>query len=164
MNKLADIISLAVIPFMISPFVIYGITNNINILVWGIIVLLNVQVSSFLKWSVFDIPGFIWRRPEKASRCGLYNNESHAYPGLPGFPSGHLSSTSCFFFVGYLATSNLSFIYGGILACFLMGWARLQKHCHNIYQVLGGILAGIIIGGILWMLFLTIKKYTILNK
>ena len=46
-------------------------------------------------------------------------------------------------------------IFVNVLIIFLMGWARHFKKCHNIIQILGGIVLG---GGLASLLFILKKK------
>ena len=95
----------------------------------------------------------IWYRPKGAKGCDYLSLKGYAPPFTPGFPSGHMSTTS--YFVSYnilklLEGSNTSkrnmYISVNLLILFLMGWARMHKKCHTFVQVTGGTIFGSIIG------------------
>lgn len=155
----ADVLSLLIIPFMLTPFTWYAFTKNIDALAWGVIIILVSKLNSLLKWYLFRIDTELLKRPLEARRCGLLNNDIlGGYGGLPGFPSGHLATTSAFFFIGYLFTKSWWFLFTGAVAISVMAWSRIQKKCHNMYQVAGGTVSGIVLGSILWYTWLLIKK------
>lgn len=83
------------------------------------------------------------RRPEGAENCDYLAKSGPAKRDAPGFPSGHMTTTS--FFAMYKAMENtknapllllLSTIVIG------MSWSRYYKKCHTITQILGGITLG----------------------
>ena len=108
------------------------------------------------------------KRPVGAKGCDLFSLGPDV-SGKPGFPSGHMSSTSfvCVYNIILLLKSNYVknlfkpnylryiLIFVNVLLIFLMGWARHFKKCHNIIQILGGIVLG---GGLASLLFILKKK------
>jgi membrane-associated phospholipid phosphatase len=88
-----------------------------------------------------------FNRPINAENCGLLNNGGYAGDQC-GFPSGHSISTSFYYFLYYFKFQHkvkdkrylLILIHIPIL---LMGYARVMKNCHNIFQVLGGYFFGL---------------------
>jgi membrane-associated phospholipid phosphatase len=88
-----------------------------------------------------------FNRPMNAENCGLLNNGGYAGDQC-GFPSGHSISTSFYYFLYYFQHQNkikdkrylLILIHIPIL---LMGYARVMKNCHNLFQVFGGYLFGL---------------------
>lgn len=87
-------------------------------------------------------------RPKGACGCD-YLSIKKVNDNSPGFPSGHMSSTTffCIYMASILYKKNSGLFYY-ILLLFLviaMGWARIVKKCHNVEQVIGGIIYGTII-------------------
>ena len=104
----------------------------------------------------------IWYRPKGAKGCDYLSIKGYAPPFTPGFPSGHMSTTS--YFVSYniyklLERQNTlkrnSYISINLLILITMGWARMQKKCHTFIQVAGGSIFGSLIGYV----FYTFDKY-----
>jgi membrane-associated phospholipid phosphatase len=86
------------------------------------------------------------QRPKGAMNCGCFNNGGAA-GGAPGFPSGHATIMSyliCILAFAYASkyTVGLWIIMIAILIP-LVCYARLQKKCHNLIQVLTGVALGV---------------------
>ena len=95
--------------------------------------LLKTLLKPYLKtWS--------WmKRPAAACDCNLAN-QGGVVGGAPGFPSGHMTSTTFlltpFWLQGRLPTT---WFLAVIVA---VAWARWYKSCHNVPQIMGGIAFG----------------------
>ena len=141
---------LSILPFFIHIFyflkIVYYYNLNKNELIKKYIKLLSLLLFSALTAQtlkyIFPYPKSLYKytmRPEGACDCNYLSNDGLRLPNTPGFPSGHMTSTSFFvannIFNGYPILPNL--IYLG-----LMGWARIVKKCHNIPQVIAGTLLG----------------------
>jgi membrane-associated phospholipid phosphatase len=91
------------------------------------------------------------RRPLGAKDCD-YCSSNGGKEGDPGFPSGHMTSTSyiVMYNILYLLDNNVTLsgllILLNLAFLLIMGWARIIKKCHNLVQVIGGTLLGSIIG------------------
>jgi membrane-associated phospholipid phosphatase len=94
-----------------------------------------------------------WYRPKGAKGCDYLSIKGYAPDFTPGFPSGHMSTTS--YFVSYnilklLDSQNTPkrnvWILVNLLILITMGWARMHKKCHTFIQVAGGSIFGSIIG------------------
>ena len=103
-----------------------------------------------------------WYRPKGAKGCDYLSIKGYAPDFTPGFPSGHMSTTS--YFVSYNIYNLLNkpnsnnrnlHIFGNVLLLIVMGWARMQKKCHTFIQVAGGTIFGSLIGYV----FYTFDKY-----
>lgn len=93
-------------------------------------------------------------RPSMATGCDFFSIKGNV-GGQPGFPSGHMSITAYFAIFNILLIVNRNhgskywktlLILSNIVIIILMGWARHFKHCHNMIQILGGIITGTILG------------------
>ena len=92
----------------------------------------------------------ILKRPEYALNCGLLNDGGYV-GGKCGFPSGHVITTSFYFYTFFLENriklkkykyyNNLLFILVHI-PIFLVSYGRIMKSCHNLFQVCGGYIFG----------------------
>lgn len=150
---LADVVSLFAFLFTCIPFIGALFLRNMDWFIWGCIVTASNWINSILKYYVFTSSGEIFRRPKGAHGCDAFNMDNFTgYEGRPGFPSGHMAITSSFFLVGYFVTKSIWFVYVGILGMVLMGWARTKKRCHNIYQVVAGVISGLASGFCLWLI------------
>ena len=81
------------------------------------------------------------RRPEKATNCDYlsrreYNGDS------PGFPSGHMTTTTMFAVYQMLKYPSTQSKIVNSLLIVLMAFARYVKQCHTPIQIIAGILLG----------------------
>lgn len=109
--------------------------------------ILAILIQSILKKLTTNLePSDIFKRPNGARNCGLFNTGG-LVDDQSGFPSGHVSSISSVLFYLLLKTKNLSFsnciLYN--IPILLVAISRYMKGCHNLIQIL----AGYIIGGLL---------------
>ena len=158
--NIADIIS--VIPLSIYLTLIYIILirsceNNRNLYIRILIgLLIATLLSDIIKRIKY--PSFMYkitRRPKGAFNTDYLSRNGSVRANAPGFPSGHMSSTTYF-----VVMSMLTFAKGfrgnvvGTLLVVLMGWARLYKKCHNLFQVIGGIILGLSTATLQYKLFM----------
>lgn len=138
---LSDLISILVVVFLSYPWILLLRTGNLLYAKWAAGMLINEMLNHAFKSAFGNLGLSAFMRPSKATNCNMFN-QGGKVGGAFGFPSGHMSNTVCFFTLGYLYTRNTKMIYLGILAVLAMGWARLQKQCHNVVQLVGGALIG----------------------
>jgi len=79
------------------------------------------------------------KRPAAACDCNL-TNQGGKVGGEPGFPSGHMTSTTFLLTPFWLRGSLPTTWFVGVIAA--VAWARWYKSCHNVPQILGGITFG----------------------
>lgn len=105
--------------------------------------------------------GFLLDRPVGAFNTDVLSRNGAKSPHSPGFPSGHVAAATVFAMYRllrlYRGSSDLyKFIhkhpleilfYLGLI--FIMGFARWYKRCHNIYQIIGGFIVGVIFAVVL---------------
>jgi len=104
-----------------------------------------------------------WYRPKGAHGCDYLSIKGYAADFTPGFPSGHMSTTSYFSIYNILLLNNYwdpSFtrnimVILNIVFLTSMGWARMYKKCHTITQVIGGT----IFGGAISTIFYKLNSY-----
>uniref|UniRef100_A0A6C0HD50 Phosphatidic acid phosphatase type 2/haloperoxidase domain-containing protein n=1 Tax=viral metagenome TaxID=1070528 RepID=A0A6C0HD50_9ZZZZ len=136
-----NIISFSVNFMFLIPLLIYFCNKDIRMLkIFGIGILVTTSVNPLKHIIVKQFPNidFLYR-PQGAFNCDFLNNGGKA-GGEPGFPSGHMAVST------YIITS-LYLYYNkgldlGILYILLVAFARINKKCHNIYQVIGGMIYG----------------------
>lgn len=137
-----DLISISVIGFNVYA-IYYGIQMNNYNLYYSMN--LSLFLERIIKYSTTDVQ--IFKRPIGACRCGLFNdggNISYA----SGFPSGHMTLTSNFFnnlLIIHKREKELKYIIIYNLPCLLMAFARYEKRCHDIPQIIAGYVLGLLI-------------------
>ena len=112
------------------------------------IVLLFERISKIaFSYSSFEI----LKRPEGACNCGLLNDGGDV-SGQCGFPSGHVITTSFYFYLLYFENRYKKkeyYIYNCLMflmihiPIFLVSYGRIMKKCHNLFQVGGGYFFGL---------------------
>jgi membrane-associated phospholipid phosphatase len=89
-------------------------------------------------------------RPEGATDCDYLSCGGLVKPNSPGMPSGHMATTSYFviYNILYIIKNNYNkmLIFGNIILLIFMGWARIEKKCHNLSQVIAGTILGSLMG------------------
>lgn len=92
----------------------------------------------------------IFKRPEGAYNCGLLNDGGDV-SGNCGFPSGHVISTSFYFYMLFFENRvklekykkfNYLLFLSIHIPIFLVSYGRIMKNCHNLFQVCGGYIFG----------------------
>jgi hypothetical protein len=64
--------------------------------------------------------------------------------GRPGFPSGHMTTVSMFVAVLWFRFGDMRILWVGVPWIFAMAWARWVKLCHNLPQIAGGVVMGVV--------------------
>lgn len=146
-----DLISQSVIfiPFILYILLIFT-KNNKRIYLLGIFgFFLTLILSDLLKNYVFQRN----IRPKGAFNCNILNDDGNQ-EGKPGYPSGHVSTTSFFvFFLIYIIWSktslnkSLKYLLSVLLFLYLIliAFTRFNKRCHTINQIIGGTIFGLVI-------------------
>mgnify|MGYP006101986521 CR=1 FL=1 len=107
------------------------------------------------KLTIFIHPTHLaWYRPKGAKGCDFQSIKGFAEPFTPGFPSGHMTLTSYIMVFNILMTLQKKVKYSNViillnlLFIIFMCWARYYKNCHNVFQIIGGIILGFILAKI----------------
>ena len=139
---------------------VYSLFLNQRILFHMIFYFFGLMVSlfvpEFIKYLIKMIhpSGLYWYRPKGAKGCDFQSLKGYAAPFTPGFPSGHMTLTSYIMIFNVLMTLQKKVKYSKVIILFnllfivAMAWARYYKSCHNIFQIIGGILLGSLIAKI----------------
>jgi membrane-associated phospholipid phosphatase len=137
-------ISVSLVPIVYTPLVLYFYTRKpvyfymfcATIWVGGTTEYIKQGLSLLSDDDVFYRPG--------GTTCALYNGYSDPY--APAFPSGHVGITTfvlCALLFTNKRASLIHYVCGGAYIC-LMGYSRYMKQCHNIPQIIGGLLYGML--------------------
>lgn len=130
-----------------------GISGRI---LYPIGLVITLSIEGFLKKMTTNSSFLPFKRPNGACDCDLFNSGG-LVDHKSGFPSGHVASTSFYMTLLYYDSieeslfkenNNLKLLIYHIPSI-LMGIARYEKKCHNILQIICGMLLGFYVATIL---------------
>ncbi len=148
-----DIISLCLFAVLLLPLVLFVFDKHLThqflhlLLIIGIVICeLIIKVTRL----VFPKVG-VFLRPAGAVNCNICNGGGD-YTGKVGMPSGHVALTT-FVFCALLQIYNsrlkglIRYVaYAVVITSIcLMGLSRYYRKCHNIVQIITGVLLGIVL-------------------
>ena len=135
---------------------LYSLITFDTYLILGIII--TVFFQSFIKDIVDEDTYKVLKRPDDAYDCNITNDDGFC-GDEPGFPSGHVASASFFFTLLLLRTNNFTKenLIKYNIPVVIMGIARYKKSCHNVTQIIGGYILGLIVAFSLFRLETSIK-------
>ena len=142
-KSINDYISLTIIPLMCMPLIMYFYTNNFVYLYLLCAVMYVIISIHYIKYKIGTITkNKILYRPYGCTNCSLINTSTD--PNAPAFPSGHVGITTFLVYTLCFITKNTGLIpcITGSLYIALMAESRYAKKCHNIFQIVGGLLYG----------------------
>lgn len=148
---LSDVISISIIAFYGFPFFKYIELIDLRYLWFGIGMFVSSILTHLIKKYTFRWKG-IFVRPRNASKCDIFCR-SGSSAGQMAFPSGHMSITTFFFVYWWLLhktstskvkTTKAAYLIAvlSIIYIALMAMARYIKSCHNVVQIVAGIING----------------------
>ena len=153
-TMLFDNISLSIFPLEYYPLIAYILQRKIAYLY----IFIGINIVRYSTIYIRDIfakfsKNKVFYRPEGCKNCSLLNTPTPL--DGPAFPSGHMGMATFLVITLVYASKNTHAItYAlAILYVLLMGFARHYKNCHNIWQIIAGILHG----GIYALLFIYFK-------
>jgi hypothetical protein len=121
------------------PFVsVAAQPTPLNLRLIAILLLVNVAVAGLKP--LFGRTGW-FARPAGARDCDLLCIGGPV-GGVPGFPSGHMTTVTFWVVATWLHTKDRRVLWWGVPWIAAMAWARAAKSCHNWQQILGGIVFG----------------------
>lgn len=126
-----DLISLTIIPLILSPLYYYYISGEFQHIVGFVGIIFTSFSVDLLKQFVFPLQ----HRPSGAKGCDLFCIHE-TDENRPGMPSGH-AATVAFYGTFYNIKSPLYLIY-----VLLMAASRYMKNCHSFPQIVAGLLFG----------------------
>lgn len=161
MLEFANFLSVLPLYYIIFTIIIliycFLVQNNFwkNILIYFVGLMIALFLPAFIKYltHILKIENLLFYRPKGAKGCDFLSTKGFAPPFTPGFPSGHMTITAFVMVFNILLIINnrinyvqkCLIIFLNLIFIILMSWARHFKKCHNIFQIIGGILLGIII-------------------
>jgi membrane-associated phospholipid phosphatase len=108
----------------------------------AVAVVVTAFVVEWIKRVVVAAGAGSWsRRPAGATDC---DNFCVGGPvgGAPGFPSGHMTTATLLVTGLWFLSQSPVVLWIGIPWIGAMAWARWVKRCHNLVQIVGGIVTG----------------------
>jgi len=149
--NIVDNISMSLMSLEYYPLIAYIFSRKLEYLYIYIGVLIVRYSTEYVREIIAKISkNPIFYRPTGCKNCSLLNTPTD--PNGPAFPSGHMGMTTFLVITLLYVTKNTNLI-AYILATtyiILMGYSRYYKNCHNIPQII----AGIIHGGLYAFLFI----------
>lgn len=131
MNAFGDFISRTYPLIFIVPIII----GKIEFLVY--LIIFDFTVSLIKKGFKSNV------RPKGAKQCDILCTSPND-EGKPGFPSGHVATTTCFIFILYHYYPQNRLLIGGLAYIVSMAYSRMNKKCHTLEQVIAGFIYGCI--------------------
>lgn len=122
-----------------------------------------IVVAHLLKQVMFE-----YKRPEGACNCGTLNNGGMTTDQEPGMPSGHVATVTFFFVYLALYRHNMKdiptiehavYYLVAVASISLMALARYHKKCHDIPQIIGGVVLGFTMALFYWVCFLEGRQF-----
>lgn len=139
-----NIISSLAIFYVGVPLFLFVAFQNFVTLKVTILILVSDGITALLKLLTQDSNTKWLKRPLAAEGCNLQMTGRQG--GTPGFPSGHLATTTSFWTCMYFLTPTQYRIYiagTGVILSAAMIWSRMKKSCHTLLQCIAGSLLGI---------------------
>lgn len=126
----------------IPVFVFVTFQNMLALKVTGLVVTAN-GFTALIKWLTADAKASFLKRPAGAQGCNLQLTGRQG--GQPGFPSGHMATTTAFwtciwFLVG--SEYKTAVLVVGLILSIAMMWSRMKKSCHTFLQCIVGAAVG----------------------
>lgn len=132
------------------PLIFIGLTiasfYNIVYLHLLIAILIFDVLAYAIKVAFGNKPPFA--RPKGACQCDILGL-SHDDAGKPGFPSGHVATTTMAVIGLFHITKNPIVAIIGFIYIVLMAFSRFRMRCHTTLQIFGGFVIGSL-GGLAW--------------
>lgn len=124
----ADLISITVLPLVISSLILYFKTSEVAFLQIFLGAMLVLSFVELCKQSlVYLYPNWdVLYRPKKATNCGFFNEE---IDNKIGFPSGHAAAATFMALVllKKFKVKNPKIIALSVAYILLVAWSRVEK-------------------------------------
>lgn len=138
-----DIVSMSLMVFYAYPWIKF-VTNHYShdYLFMGV-GMVFCEISTKLVKKISHPWGPLFLRPKGARNCNILCNDGDR-SGMPGFVSGHCSSIAFFFTYLWLMTktNKNQVLVLGVVCTLLTCYARHVKKCHNLFQIISGLIFG----------------------
>lgn len=154
MESMANAVSITFALGVIAPSVFFlGSQDFYYVVLLGGIIGANAVVMGLKPLIAALFNDAEWSlRPAGARDCHALCNGGPS-GGYPGFPSGHVTTaTMCVAGLWLHGGRDPWALWLGVPWIVAMGWARLEKRCHNWQQIVGGVVfGGICAVGLHWL-------------
>jgi membrane-associated phospholipid phosphatase len=141
-NTIENWVSAMAMVYVGIPIFLFVTFQNLQALKLTGIVLTANGLTDLIKFLTRDSKTPFLKRPAAAEGCNLAMTGKQG--GAPGFPSGHMATTTAFWTAVFFVVQGpyrQYILYGGIISTVLMMWSRMKKSCHTFLQcVMGGCL------------------------
>lgn len=140
--SLANLLSMSLVLIFLLPWVLFVATYDPKYALLGVAAPV-VDLSTKVIKRIAGTRG-VFGRPKGAYDCDIFCTNG-AQTGGYGFPSGHMATSTFVLISLYLITKSpfstftlpISIIYIASVA-----WARYSKKCHNVVQIVAGVIYG----------------------
>lgn len=145
MSLVDEGISLSLNAIIVAPFLLYLFENDKRWLYISLYSFINIQIHDMIKIISKKYDYKFLKRPIGAMNCDMFSRNG-LVEGMPGFPSGHVTSSVSFFvgiFLLFPEYRNYALI-GGTIYSILMAISRINKKCHTLLQTIAGATLGLV--------------------
>jgi membrane-associated phospholipid phosphatase len=140
---MANAISMSSVAGVLVPFGVWTWTADLRYAGLAVAVILASATVEWIKRVVVAAGAGPWsRRPAGARDCDMWC-AGGPVGGAPGFPSGHMSTTTLLVTGMWFLTKAPAVLWIGVPWIGAMAWARWVKRCHSVVQIVGGALVGV---------------------
>lgn len=146
-----DYVSVGVVGFILFYLIKYVETGDTKYLWYFLGTIITDLLTKIIKHLTSNMStADVFKRPVGAFDCDIFCRNGSC-EGKPGFPSGHVA-TAAFVITTLLLSQKRSSTgaffswFIGVLMVSLIAMSRLEKKCHNIQQVVVGLLIGSFMG------------------
>lgn len=145
-NTLENWISSMAMGYVGIPiFLFVAFQNLVSLKVSGIVLTAN-GLTALVKWLTRDTSTAFLKRPTDAEGCNVRMTGRQG--GQPGFPSGHMATTTAFWTCVWSLVPvqyRQTVLWTGVVLSALMMWSRMRKSCHTALQCIAGAFLGVLV-------------------
>jgi membrane-associated phospholipid phosphatase len=139
--ELANGISMSFLAVGVGPAVMFLWTGK----TWWLTLIAALFVVNAFVAALKEVFGSVgwFGRPAGAYGCDAFCLNGPV-GGRPGFPSGHMTTVTMFVASLWFRFGDKRILWVGVPWIVAMAWARWFKRCHNLEQIAGGIVVGLV--------------------
>lgn len=152
-----DIVSMSLMVFYAYPWIKYVMNHHQPKFLFMGIGMVLCEISTKLIKKISHPWGAPFARPKGARNCNILCNDGDR-SGMPGFVSGHCSAIAFFFTYLWLISNTdhkNNVLVIGVVCAGLTSYARHVKRCHNLLQIVSGIVFGAVFAYVWWFILRT---------
>jgi len=144
----ADAVSLSFLLAFIIPIIMFIKGSDF----WWLKLLAYLVITNIGVEGLKMICGTQCPRPTLANNCNAFCRGG-AVGGEPGFPSGHMTTSTMFVVIMWLRFGNNYILLAGVPWLLIMAWSRMIKQCHTWQQICAGMFTGLLFALLFALLF-----------